>query len=361
MSRAARFAAAFGLAMCFLAPSVLAAGNQPPYFTSSPYLEAVVGQLYLYDANATDNETDTLTYYLTYKIDDMAIDPTTGAFTWTPTKTGQQPVTIYVTDGITSAVPQSFTVNVTPRANSAPSFTSTPVRTAWVNRPYTYDADAIDPDGDRVYYSLDRSAPRTMTIDESTGAVSWLPTDEYLNTSTFVSIIARDINSLSAVQPYSIEVRAAPVVKNRPPSINGTPVISVFLGEKYYYKINGTDLDGDTLTYSLVVWPAGMKINSSTGEVTWTPEPADVRTHDIKINISDGVETTPLLFSISVKERPPPQHFNTDPAAPNQATEVLCLFLPAMVFLLQLALVLNGARKRLAVAPKRPLPAKDRL
>ena len=360
MSRPACLVAAFGLAVCILAPAAFAAGNQPPSFTSTPPLDAIVGQFYLYDANATDSENDQLTYYLAYHIDDMTVEPTTGAFTWKPTKSGPQPITIYVTDGITAAVTQAFTVNVAPRANSAPAFTSNPERTAIIGRPYTYDADATDPDGDRVYYSLDRQSPRTMTIDEGTGMVSWIPGEEYLNQSVFVSIIAKDINSLSNVQPYSINVRAAPVVKNTPPGINGTAMISVFLGDQYYYKVNGTDLDGDTLTYSLAMGPAAMKMNATTGVITWTPDPVDKGTIPIKINISDGKDTTPYLFSISVKVKENPPIYNVDPAPPNVAPEVMCFFLPAMVFMLQFALVLNGMRKKLAAAPKRPIPAEAR-
>jgi len=361
MGRPACLVAVFGLAVCVLAPVALAAGNQPPAFTSTPPLTAVVGEFYLYDANATDPENDPLTYYLTYHLDDQAVDPTTGAFTWKPTKPGPQPITIYVTDGITPAVAQAFTVTVAPRANSAPAFTSTPVRTAQVGRPYVYDADAVDPDGDKVYYSLDRQSPRTMTIDESTGLVSWIPGDEYLNVSAFVSIIAKDINSLTSVQPYSIDVRATPVVKNNPPNINGTPVISVYIGEQYYYKVNGTDLDGDPLTYGLAMGPAAMVLNATTGIITWTPELVDKGTVPIKINISDGKDNFTYLFSISVKEKPIIEHYNTDPSAPIVVPEVMCFFLPAMVLVLQFALLLNGARRKLAAAPKRPIPSESRL
>ncbi len=355
MSRPARLLAALGLAVCVLAPGALAAGNQPPAFTSTPPLDAVVGEFYFYDANASDPENDILTYYLTYRIDDMAIDPTSGVITWKPTKSGPQPITIYVTDGITQAVPQAFTVNVAPRANSAPAFTSTPVRSAQVGHLYAYDADAVDPDGDKVYFSLDRQSPRTMTIDEATGVVSWIPGEEYLNQSVFVSIIARDINSLSAVQPYSIDVRAAPVVRNNPPGINGTPVISVYLGDAYFYKVNGTDIDGDTLTYSIAMGPAAMKINSTTGEITWTPDQVDEGTTvPIKVNISDGKDNFTYLFSISVKAKLEPQIWNSDPAPPAVAADMMCLFLPLMVLMLLFALIINGIRARVAQAPPRP-------
>ena len=348
------------LAVCLLSPVALAAGNQPPSFTSTPPLNAVVGEFYLYDANASDPENDVLTYYLTFKIDDQALDPTTGVLTWKPTKPGAQPVTVYVTDGITSPVAQTFTVEVAPRANSAPNFTSDPVRTAQVGRQYSYDADAVDPDGDKVYYSIDRPIPRGMTIDESTGLVTWVPGDEYLNQSAFVHLMAKDIIGHTADQPYYIFVQAAPVVKNNPPGINGTPVISVFLGDEYHYKVNGTDLDGDTLTYSLAMGPAAMKVNATTGVITWTPDAVDKGTVSIKINISDGEDTFSYPFSISVREKPIQYYYNTDPSRPNIAPEVMCFFLPAIVLMIQVAFLVNGARRKLAAAPKRPIPSELR-
>jgi len=360
MRRPACLVAAIAAAVVLLAPAALAAGNQPPSFTSTPPLTATVGEFYLYDANATDPENDVLTYYLTFKIDDQSLDPQTGALTWKPTKAGPQPVTIYVTDGITSAVAQTFTVEVAPKANSAPDFTSDPPRDALTGRQYTYDANAVDPDGDQVYFGLDSPIPRGMTIDESTGVVSWVPGDEYLNKSAFVHVTAKDIYGHTADQQIYISVKAPPVVRNNPPGINGTPVISVYIGSTYYYKINGTDLDGDPLTYTLVMGPPAMKLNATTGVLNWTPDPLDKGTQPVKVNISDGKDTFTFMFSISVRDPPIPEYYFTDPARPNVFPEVMCFFLPAIVLMVQAAFLLHGARKRLAAAPKRPMPSELR-
>ncbi|MBM4247904.1 MAG: hypothetical protein FJ149_00370 [Euryarchaeota archaeon] len=360
MRRAARLVAALGLAAVLLARPVLAAPNLPPAFTSSPPLTAVVGQYYLYDANASDPDNDPLTYYLTFSIDDMTVNPTTGVLTWTPTKSGPQPITVYVTDGVTAQVPQSFTVTVAPRANSAPAFTSQPIKTAYVGKPYTYDSDAIDPDGEQVYYSLDPQSPRSMTVEEATGVVSWTPGSEYLNKSVFVRIFATDINSLRGEQYYSIDVKAQPVDKNTPPSTNGTPVISVILGDTYQYQINATDADGDPLTYTKFMGPENMQVNSTTGLITWVPAADQLGTVPIQINISDGKDTIPLLFSISAKPRPEPRYFFTDPVRPQVFPEYMCFFLPAIVLMLQFALVLRGELRRQAMAARRPEQARAR-
>ena len=59
-----------------------------------------------------------------------------------------------------------------PPINEPPVITSTPVTVAPENVPYSYDVDAIDPDGDPLTYSLALS-PVGMTINPDTGLIAW--------------------------------------------------------------------------------------------------------------------------------------------------------------------------------------------
>jgi hypothetical protein len=43
----------------------------------------------------------------------------------------------------------------------------------------------------------------------------------------------------------------------------------LFDGKRYSHQINATDPDGDSLTYSLKKAPSGMRIDSSSGLITW--------------------------------------------------------------------------------------------
>ncbi|MCP4687719.1 MAG: hypothetical protein GY859_06695, partial [Desulfobacterales bacterium] len=61
-----------------------------------------------------------------------------------------------------------------PRANTAPSFTSTPVIEAEEGVSYTYQATAADNENDALTYSLDY-APDGMAVDSFTGLVTWIP------------------------------------------------------------------------------------------------------------------------------------------------------------------------------------------
>jgi len=64
-----------------------------------------------------------------------------------------------------------------PYVNTAPVLGSTPPTTAKVEYLYTYDVNANDFEDDILTYSL-LTSPEGMTIDSSTGIITWTPTEE---------------------------------------------------------------------------------------------------------------------------------------------------------------------------------------
>ena len=58
--------------------------------------------------------------------------------------------------------------------NHAPVINSNPITSSLVGVPYTYDVEATDADGDTLTYSL-TSSPAGMTINASSGVISWTP------------------------------------------------------------------------------------------------------------------------------------------------------------------------------------------
>ena len=66
---------------------------------------------------------------------------------------------------------------LSPEPNSDPIITSTPVTTVSVGVTYTYNVDAADSDEDTLTYTL-TTPPIAMTINSSTGVISWTPTEE---------------------------------------------------------------------------------------------------------------------------------------------------------------------------------------
>ncbi len=58
--------------------------------------------------------------------------------------------------------------------NHAPVINSNPITSSLEGVPYTYDVEATDADGDTLTYSL-TSSPAGMTINASSGVISWTP------------------------------------------------------------------------------------------------------------------------------------------------------------------------------------------
>ncbi|MCC3595807.1 MULTISPECIES: putative Ig domain-containing protein [unclassified Microcoleus] len=151
--------------------------NQPPKFSGTPDVEAVIGKAYVYSATAVDPEGDAITYSLLEKPQGMEIDTRTGTVTWNPAAgtLGNHKVTVRADDGNGGITDLTYTLSaVSQPPNRPPIFTSTPVVDAAVNTPYRYNSDAADPDSDTLTYNL-VLGPDGMTVNPETGLVQWTP------------------------------------------------------------------------------------------------------------------------------------------------------------------------------------------
>jgi sugar lactone lactonase YvrE len=162
--------------------------NQPPAFTSSAPTSATVGQVFRYDAAASDPDGDPLTFDLPVKPAGMFVDPITGTVTWVPTadEVGSHPVTLRVKDGRGGVDLQTFTVSAA-LPTIPPCITSEAGPQAVVGLPYQYQVHAQDPQGESIHFRLD-AAPSGMAIDPNTGLLSWTPTADELGAQHVVLV-----------------------------------------------------------------------------------------------------------------------------------------------------------------------------
>jgi len=158
--------------------------NHPPVITSRPVTKIIAGSEYTYRVVATDADGDTLHYYLSSAPQNMTLDANLGTVHWTPTAQdlGEKQIVIRVTDGRANAS-QAYSLQVS-LANHSPSMISTPETKALVGKPYKYQLTATDPDtSDKLLYGL-KSGPAGMSVDPSTGLVTWTPTKASTETVT---------------------------------------------------------------------------------------------------------------------------------------------------------------------------------
>ncbi|MBL4591190.1 MAG: putative Ig domain-containing protein [Phycisphaerales bacterium] len=75
---------------------------------------------------------------------------------------------------------------------------------------------------------------------------------------------------------------------SNPPSITSTAITISTEDVLYQYQIITTDADLDaTFTYSLIIYPTGMTIGTSTGLVSWTPVNDDVGNNSVTVRVTD--------------------------------------------------------------------------
>jgi PKD repeat protein len=261
--------------------------NNTPVITSSAVTAAIEGQPYFYKVVATDADlTDVLTFTLAQAPPGMTIGGTTGEIGWTPTQLGPAPVTVHVSDGKGGSADQSFTIT-TAAANHAPVITSVPVTAATEGQAYTYQIAASDPDPDTTLgYELTQS-PSGMTIEVTTGSLTWTPAAVHLP-SAAVTVRVSDGKGGAATQSFTIVVTAAPP-PNQNPSFSSTALTSASEGQPYAYQVTATDPDvGNTLAYELTQAPTGMSIDPASGLINWTPVATHVPSVAVTVRVSDG-------------------------------------------------------------------------
>jgi hypothetical protein len=269
--------------------------NDAPVITSTPPLNATVGVEYIYRLAAFDGDGDKVKFARRHVPDNMTVS-TDGNVSWTPARPGDFDVSLMVTDDGRYYNYQNFSINVTSNGpgNRGPMFTSIPVSTASVDVQYIYLSNATDPDNDVLDFSLNVAAPG-MTINSSTGALSWVPS---IVGTYNVSISVFD-GTVRVYQNFTI------TVVNRPPSFTSAPVGMAMVGEPYMYDANATDADAQTLSYNLSEGPAGMVIIPLTGQILWTPTTQQFGAARVTIRTSDGFGgTAEQSFNITVYGRP---------------------------------------------------------
>ncbi|GAB1268064.1 hypothetical protein NBRC116493_13170 [Aurantivibrio infirmus] len=92
---------------------------------------------------------------------------------------------------------------------------------------------------------------------------------------------------------------------NTPPTISGSPISAIEIGETYSFTPTAADQDNDTLTFSVANEPSWLTIDPQSGELSGVPSVKDLGSFsDIVISVSDG-SVSAALSGFSVDVAPP--------------------------------------------------------
>ena len=279
-------------------------GNNLPVFTNTPPTTWSYKDDFSEDYNATDSDSDPITYALETDWewsgnDVVTINTSTGVVSGTHFFTpGTYYLHVSASDGIGYAW-KNTSITVT---NSAVSFTSTPPTTWNYFVDLYYDANATDPESQTIYYDVSTDYPGGLTIDHGTGLIQ--ETKPLTEGTYYVHISAATDNGNATIkqwtwQNFSLTIsNELPYFTSTPPSGSWSYVLD------FNYDANATDPEGQTLTFGLETDWSGLSIVPGTGVVSRT-QPHTPGTYYIHVNVTDGFNIVWQNFSITVENLPP--------------------------------------------------------
>lgn len=300
------------------AANYVSASNTPPVLDPLPNRTVGEGSLLTFTATATDSDlpAQTLTFSLDAGAPSGAGITTGGVFTWIPSEAqgpGNYPITVRVTDN--GVPPLSDTVVFTVQVNevNASPFLS-PISDRSISEgqllSITNSASDADTPPQTLTFSLDGGAPAGMTINPTSGLLTWTPTEAQGPGSYPVTVRVTDNGEpqSSTTQPFTVTVSEL----NQAPQLAPISNVALLAGRTLNITNSASDADlpPQTLTFQLLNAPSGMTIDPVGGWLTWRPRMDQAgTTNSLSVRVSDNGNPSlaaTQLFSATVLVPVPP-------------------------------------------------------
>jgi hypothetical protein len=278
------------------------AANQPPKLDMIG-IENVIsvseGDLVNFPLTGTDPENTPLTFEL-HNLPPGAsfVSPN---FTWQTSygHDGRYILNATLTDSGTPAKSDSKTITIyVGDVNRAPVITAIGNQTITENSLLAFSVTASDPDSDALTIgALNLPAGAAFTNQ----SFSWVPS--YNQSGTYVLYFrVEDDGSPQLNDTETVTITVGNV--NRPPILNTIGPRSLNVNAQYTFTVNGTDPDGNPLTYSAIGLPAGAALDQNSGVFSWTPGYNQSGSYQVTFAATDGEFTATETVTITVN-RPP--------------------------------------------------------
>ncbi len=286
--------------------------NTPPTITSVPITDAIEDQLYQYTLVATDpnfwaNLTITASTLPSWLVLTDNGDGT-ALLEGTPLNenVGSNPIVLEVTDGVSPAVQQNFTINVT-NTNDIPVFTSTPVTTTREGFNYIYNISVNDVDSGATLTLNGDLIPVWLNFTDNgdgTGLLTGTPDGTDLGNHNVVLSVTDGIIATPVRQNFVIDVEAY----NYAPVFTSTPVTTATEDMLYTYNITAADPNTwAILDISATVYPVWLSFTDNgdgTAILTGTPGDSDIGQNNVTLTLTDHQIATPVVQSFVINVSP---------------------------------------------------------
>ncbi|TKJ17059.1 hypothetical protein CEE44_00805 [Candidatus Woesearchaeota archaeon B3_Woes] len=153
--------------------------------------------------------------------------------------------------------------------------------------------EVFDPDGDDITYSvLEENEVDCEIVNETFLLMN--ATDNWNGMTNCTILIDDGYGSIEEV----VGIEVTPV--NDAPTIISPAPVEVDEEDTYLYDVEATDVENDTLTYSLLENAPGMVIDPITGLINFTPDDAEVGYWNISVKVEDATDFDMQNFTLIV-------------------------------------------------------------
>ena len=193
-------------------------------------------------------------------------------------------------DGQGEGAPQRARVSIGNQISSVDAVYLEP-REVWGGIEVQAKPQGSDPDGDRLTFEFQWSVDGKVVARGDTFDTTGLRRGDEID----LAIRATDGETPS---PWS---HTRIPVLNAPPMLPENPQFTAN-GGTFQHQLQAVDPDGDrTLRYRLVRGPLGMRVDSISGLIQWTPEADQSGTHQVEVAVSDPQgDSSSLRFQLAV-------------------------------------------------------------
>lgn len=167
--------------------------------------------------------------------------------------------------------------------NIAPTISGIPTKSIEEGSSYSFTPNASDANGDILSFSIS-NAPSWASFDSRTGTLSGTPAASDIGISSDIIISVSDGRESVSLGVFNITVNSS----------NSTPIISSFsldsaqVSKSYSYTIpEASDLDGDTLIYSVSGLPNGLSFDPATRIISGLPIEGSEGLYTISLTVTD--------------------------------------------------------------------------
>ena len=243
---------------------------------------------------ANDVEDDPISYTIVDQPGSGSLSGTAPDLTYTPLPNffGTDSFTYTASDGALDSGLATITITVLP-VNDLPIIADETF-TATEDTPLSLMIDVDDPDGDMVTVQV-TVPPANGTVSGTGTDLQYVPDPDFNGTDSF-TIVASDGTGSSGPATITIEVAAsndAPVATAQAVAADEDVSLDIIL--------DGSDVDGDSLTFSVVTPPSNGNITGVAPDLVYTPDADFFGTDSFTFIASDGqVDSAPAAIDVSI-------------------------------------------------------------